>query len=72
MGSLPSADGWTYTGTATEGNVFSVSGGKLYQNYTGYAATDTGYYSRTTSLSNANGWVVAWKAKVTKATNVTE
>ena len=71
MGSLPSADGWTYTGTATEGNVFSVSGGKLYQNYTGYAATDTGYYSRTTSLSNANGWVVAWKAKVTKATNVT-
>ncbi len=63
MGSLPSADGWTYTGTATEGNAFSVSGGKLYQNKNGYAATDIGYYTRTTTLSNTNGWAVAWKLR---------
>ncbi len=72
MGSLPSADGWTYTGTATEGNVFSVSGGKLYQNKNGYAATDTGYYSRTTTLSNTNGWVVTWKVRVSKDSNTVD
>lgn len=70
MSSLPSADGWTYAGTATEGSAFSVSGGKLYQNYNGFTTTDTGTYARTTTLSNANGWAVALKIKVPRTDNL--
>lgn len=56
---LPSAQGWTWTGTGTEANCMSVANGKLYQNKTGYAATDTGYYTKAAAgLSNANGWIV--------------
>ncbi len=67
MGSLPSADGWTWAqSTGTEAACMSVSGGKLYQNYNGYGATDYGYYWRTTTLSNTNGWAVVWKNKVLK------
>ena len=71
MGSLPSADGWTWTGTGTEANCMSVSGGKMYQNYNGFGSSDSGYYARAATLSNANGWAVEWKVKVDKATNVT-
>lgn len=70
MGSLPSADGWTWTGTGTEANCMSVSGGKLYQNKNGYASTDTGYYKKTTlSLSNANGWAYVDKERTASGTN---
>ena len=67
---LPSTLGWTYTGTATEANAFSVSGGKLYQNKNGYGSTDTGYYTKTTAgLSNANGWIFTTKFRVPSNTN---
>ncbi len=64
MGSLPSADGWTWTGTGTEANCMSVSGGKLYQNKNGFGAAERGYYSRTTSFSNTNGWNVVFKVRL--------
>jgi len=71
MGSLPSADGWTWTGTGTEANCVSVSGNKLYQNYTGYASTDTGYnLLPTLSLSNANGHSQTLKTRVSRDANV--
>lgn len=69
MTALPSAQGWTWTGTATEANAMSVTSGRLFQNKTGYASTDTGYYSKTTTLSNANGWCVTFKTKITNASN---
>lgn len=62
--SLPSAQGWTWTGTATEANAMTVVNNKLYQNKNGYAATDTGYYAKTVALNNATGWSVSWKARV--------
>ena len=64
MTSLPSAQGWTWTGTATEANAMSVSGGKLYQNANGYASTDTGDYSKTVVLNNTTGWTVSTKVRV--------
>jgi hypothetical protein len=70
FGSLPSAQGWTFTGTATEANAFSVSGSKLYQNASGYTATQTGFYQKSTAgLSNANGWVVSTKMRVASSPN---
>lgn len=68
MGSLPSADGWTYGGTATESSAFAVSGGKLYQNKNGFSSQH-GHYYRTTTLSNTNGWAVAWKVKISSSDN---
>lgn len=56
---LPSAQGWTWTGTGTEVNCMSVANGKLYQNKNGYAATDTGYYVKPTAgFNNSVGWAV--------------
>ncbi len=72
MGSLPSADGWTWNGTVAEANGYSVSGGKGYQNKNGYAATDTGYWTRTTSFSNANGWTVVWKGRIGSDNNTSQ
>ena len=69
MSVLPSADGWTWTGTATEANAMVVDGGILYQNGAGYASTNTGYYAKTTTLNNATGWVVETKIKVANSTN---
>lgn len=70
MSVLPSAAGWTWTGTGTEANCMSIQGGKLFQNKNGYASTDTGYYSKATlSLSNANGWAVSMKASVKASPN---
>jgi len=67
---LPSTLGWTWSGTGTEANCMSVSGGKLYQNKNGYASTDTGYYAKTTAgLSNANGWVNTVKVRIASGTN---
>ncbi|MBF0482015.1 MAG: hypothetical protein HQK81_06065 [Desulfovibrionaceae bacterium] len=69
--SLPSAQGWTWTGTATEANAFSASGGKLYQNKNGFGATDTGYYRKTSAgFSNANGAVYAVKLKAVNSCNI--
>ncbi len=64
MSLLPSADGWTYSGTATEANAFSVSGGKLYQNAAGLGSATTGGYQRTTTLNNSTGWSVSTKLQV--------
>lgn len=70
MSTLPSADGWTWSGVATEANAMSVSGGKLYQNRQGYTALQDGYYSKAAlSLSNVNGWTVAAKVRVPLNTN---
>jgi hypothetical protein len=67
MGVLPSADtpAWTYTGTATQGNVFvqladSNSVNKVIQVGSAYASTDSGYYVSPASVyngfSNSAGW----------------
>lgn len=69
MSVLPSASGWTWTGTATEANAMAVDGGILYQNGAGYASTDTGYYDKTTTLNNATGWTVEAKLKVSASNN---
>jgi hypothetical protein len=71
MSVLPSADtpAWEYSGTATEGAHFVVSGGRLYQQIVG--ATDTSYYQIHPALNNANGWAVRWKSKVMKASDTT-
>lgn len=72
MSVLPSAatPAWTWTGTATEANAMSVSGGKLYQNYGGYTSTQTGHYTLPTlSLSNTNGWGYVEKGRVTRSPN---
>ena len=69
MTSLPSAQGWTWTGTGTEANCMSIQGGKLYQNANGYAATDSGYYQKTTTLVNSTGWTVAAKLRVVRNGN---
>lgn len=71
MSTLPSANGWAWTGTALEANTMSISGGKLRQNKNGYAAGDNGYYQKAAAaLSNANGWSVAWKNRVVTGSNV--
>jgi len=72
MTTLPSANGWTWTGTGTEANCMSVSGGKLYQNKNGYGSTNTGYYIKTVTLSNATGWCVEWKGRVPSNTNTSD
>lgn len=66
---LPSTLGWTWTGTGTEANCMSVSGGKLLQNKNGYASTDTGYYSKAWAAANANGFDTAFKFKLGSNTN---
>ena len=74
MSVLPSAAGpaWTWTGTGTEGNCMSVSGGRLYQNKNGYGAAQTGYYVRgAAGSSNANGWAIAAKLRDPSDGNVT-
>jgi hypothetical protein len=69
MTSLPSAQGWTWTGTATEANAISVIGGKLYQNANGYASTDDGIYQKTVVLNNTTGWAVSAKLRCLSNTN---
>ena len=70
---LPSTLGWTYGGSATEANAFSVSGGKLYENKSGVTAAQTAYYSKTTAgLSNANGWNAVVKEQVLSGTNTSQ
>jgi len=69
MSGLPSSNGWTFTGTATEANVFIVNDGILYQNGAGYATTETGYYVKNTTLNNATGWIVDSKIKLKNSTN---
>ena len=71
MSVLPSAAGWTWSGTGVEANCMSVSGGKLYQNANGYGALDTGYYGNSIALSNAAGWMAAVKFRVPSSTNNT-
>jgi hypothetical protein len=64
MSTLPSAGGWTWNGTASEGDCMFVAQGRLFQNMNGYGTIDTGYYKKTTPLSNGNGWVVTWKCQI--------
>jgi hypothetical protein len=70
MASLPSALGFSWTGTAVEANVMSIQGGKLFQNANGYASTDTGYYTKTVALNNATGWAVEYKARTPSNNNI--
>jgi hypothetical protein len=72
MSVLPSASGWTWTGTATEADAMSVSDGILYQNGAGYGSTQSGYYAKTTTLNNATGWVVETKLKVKNNSNIVD
>jgi hypothetical protein len=70
MGTLPSANGWTWAGTGAEANCMSIQNGKLYQNKDGYVSGDTGYYQKTgIGFNNANGWEVEWKGRVVNSTN---
>lgn len=72
FGSLPSAQGWTWTGTATEANAMSVAGNKLYQNANGYTSAQTGSYAKTAAgLSNFTGWTVSTKMRVGNSNNNT-
>jgi hypothetical protein len=77
MAALPSATSpfWTYAGTATETDVFTIvqdgrGVNKLVQNGAAYDTTLTGYYGfgGAGSLSNANGWTVAKKLSVGSGT----
>lgn len=62
--SLPSAQGWTFGGTATESNVFQVVNNKLYQNKNGYASTDIGFYTKTAvGFNNSIGWIVRFRVR---------
>lgn len=69
MTSLPSAQGWTWTGTATEANAMSVSGGKLYQNANGYTSTQYGYYVKAAAFNNATGWTTSFKVRIPSSPN---
>jgi len=64
MTSLPSAQGWTWIGAATESAAMSIQGGKLYQNANGYTSLQDGYYLKTTTFNNATGWAFATKFRV--------
>ena len=66
---LPSTLGWTYAGSATQANLFSVSGGKLYQNKNGDTGSQDGYYTIAWAASNANGHNVAKKFRVVSSDN---
>ena len=64
--SLPSANGWTWSGTtpATEANAISVYGGKLYQNKNAYGSTNDGYYIKSSAgFSNSTGWTICYKVR---------
>lgn len=69
MTSLPSAQGWTWTGTGTEANCVSIQLNKLYQNANGYASTDTGYNLKTIVGVNGTGTEVEVKLQVNTDTN---
>lgn len=69
---LPSADGWTFTTTSAtaEGSAFAVSGGKLNQIKSGYAAGGDGFYVKAAAaFVNANGSLLASKLRVVSSTN---
>lgn len=69
--SLPSAQGWTWSGVGTtEANTFSIQNGKLYQNAMNGSTTGYGYYSKTTSLSNSTGSTIEWKGRVVSSPNI--
>lgn len=68
MTSLPSAQGWSWIGTATEANAMSILGNKLIQNAAGYSATDTGYYTRGAGFNNVTGWIVSVRVRIVSAT----
>jgi hypothetical protein len=70
MTSLPSAQGWTFTGGGTESTYFSIQNNKLYQSFAGFASTDSRYYAKTgMSLVSATGWAVAFKVRVPYSPN---
>lgn len=64
MTSLPSAQGWTFGGTGTEANCFSIQNNKLYQNKNGIGASEYPQYFKTVSLNNATGWTITAKLRV--------
>lgn len=67
---LPSLQGWTWAG-ATEANAVSIYNGKLFQNRSGFAPTDTGNYAKSAAgLNNTNGWTVQWKNRVPHSTGL--
>lgn len=69
MTALPSAQGWTWSGTATEANAMSIQNGKLFQNSNGYASGNYGIYLKNVALNNATGWTATWKCRVATSTN---
>lgn len=70
MATIPSANGWTWTGTGTEADCMSIQGGKLFQNKNGYASTDTGYYVKAAAgFSNAAGNSTVAKGRIVSCPN---
>lgn len=65
MGSLPSADGWTFDGT-DEGRDCSVAGGILTIDTIGHGTATARYYKSVT-LNNALGYTIEAKVKVDSA-----
>lgn len=72
MTSLPSTQGWTYTSPSStaESAAFAIFNNRLFMNRNGIGATGSAYYTKTgLGLSNATGWSVEFKAKVTASNN---
>lgn len=72
MSTLPSANGWTFTTTTgtVEGNVYTISGGKLNQIRSGMGNAADGNYRRAAAgFNNANGWTVVTKVRIESADN---
>jgi len=64
MGVLPSADGWTYNGSAPEATYASVAGGILITDSNTIGGLSQSSYYIAPAFNNATGWTVEAKIKV--------
>jgi hypothetical protein len=61
--SLPSAQGWTYVGSVSESNVFSLSGGVLVQNSIGLGG-GYGYYTLSGAIDSSLPFSLSFRGRV--------
>lgn len=74
MATLPSAQGWTYTGSSptTESLGYSIQNNKLFQNKNGFGVNQDGFYQKSSlGLVNATGWTISFKVRVGNDNNTT-
>jgi len=62
---------FTWTGAGTEADCFVAEGDYWMQNGAGYASTQDGNYSKTTTFVNGTGTTHAWSLKIENATATT-